>query len=90
MDISERILALLKRCNMKKKDFAEAMGIVPQNVGKLIDNPSYDRLCKIAEVFGLSVSELVSDEVIKLENKKENEMRCPHCGKPIKVGLSKA
>lgn len=48
-------------------------------------NPSYLKLQEIANIIGVSVSELVADET----EGKETFIICPHCGEKIKISVSK-
>ena len=48
-------------------------------------NPSIDKLQEIADIIGVSLSELVSDEA----SEKETYIICPHCGEKIKISVSK-
>lgn len=47
-------------------------------------NPTIDKLQEIADILGISLSELVSDPD---DASKGATVVCPHCGKPIKVHL---
>ena len=86
-----RIESILKEKGIKKIRFAEMMDINKQNVNQLFRNPTLNTLEKIADVLDVPVWQLlVSPEALNASSEKENEMVCPHCGKPIKVGLSKA
>ena len=48
-------------------------------------NPSIDKLQEIADIIGVSLSELVADEA----SEKETYIICPHCGEKIKISVSK-
>lgn len=55
-------------------------------------NPSISRIKEIAKIVGVSVSELIGDELIqkKDEENEVTEITCPHCGKPIFLEVSKS
>lgn len=46
-------------------------------------NPTIDKLQEIADIIGVTLSELVADEAQGLR------LVCPHCGKPLHIDLSK-
>lgn len=48
-------------------------------------NPSIDKLQEIADIIGVSLSELVADEASEMET----YIICPHCGEKIKISVSK-
>lgn len=61
---------------------AENVGISKVAVSNIItgkSSPSLDNLLKIAEVLNVSITELIGEE------KKDNTVQCPHCGKKIKI-----
>ena len=92
-NISTRIKDLMKEKGLKSVELAEKVGITPVSVSYIINNkttPSIEMLQKIADVIDVPLWQLfVSPEALNVSREKENEMRCPHCGKPIKVELSK-
>lgn len=47
-------------------------------------NPTITRLQEIADIIGVSLSELVSDE-----SEKQTFIICPHCGERIKLSVEK-
>lgn len=57
-------------------------GITQSSLSILIasGNPTYNKLCEIASILGISVSELVSDGDGKT-------FVCPHCGKELHVKI---
>jgi len=61
------------------------MGVPQSSISQLINNgnPTYQKLKEIADIIGLTVSELVRDD--DEEPKTAANMICPHCGKPIGV-----
>lgn len=50
----------------------------------LNNNPTITRLQEIADIIGVSLSELVSDE-----SEKQTFITCPHCGERIKLSVEK-
>lgn len=56
-------------------------GITQSSVSQLLNgNPTLDKLQEIANIIGISVSELVRDE-----NDMKTTITCPHCGKDIQI-----
>lgn len=54
------------------------MSILPSALSQSINgNPSFDKLCEIAEAIGCEVSELIDSG--------SNVITCPHCGSKIRV-----
>lgn len=49
----------------------------------LNNNPTITRLQEIADIIGVSLSELVADEA----SEKETYIICPHCGEKIKISV---
>ena len=47
-------------------------------------NPTITRLQEIADIIGVSLSELVSDE-----SEEQTFIICPHCGERIKLSVEK-
>jgi len=82
MDIKKRI----RDRGMTIVEVAAKMGISQPALSKLITNgnPSYGKLCEIAEALGITVSELVADD-----ETAETSLVCPHCGKAIHVKIEK-
>lgn len=68
---------------MKAKD--GSTGITQSSLSCLIasGNPTYNKLCEIAGILGISVSELVADEA-----SSSAEIVCPHCGKRINISVA--
>lgn len=46
-------------------------------------NPTLDKLREIASIIGVSVSELVADDV----KQERPQINCPHCGKSITLKI---
>lgn len=67
----ERLASEMKNKNGEK-------GVSQASVSQLINgNPTIDKLQEIASIIGISLSELVSDDV---EDIRKNFMICPKCG----------
>nr|UVX38727.1 MAG: helix-turn-helix domain protein [Bacteriophage sp.] len=51
----------------------------------LNNNPGIEKLQEIANIIGVSLSELVADE----NDQQGVSLICPHCGKPITLHIDK-
>lgn len=74
MNLGENIYRLRTERNMSQGDFADAMEVSRQSVSKWENNsavPELDKLVKMAQVFGITLDELVSGE------KKEDAPTAP-------------
>lgn len=81
MDIKKRI----KERGMTIVEVAAKMGVTQPSLSQIISgNPSYNKLKEIADILGISVSELVADD-----ETSDASLICPHCGRAIKVNLQK-
>lgn len=59
-------------------------GMSQSSLSQLLNGKTpLDRLQEIADIIGISVSELVADE-----NDRSNTITCPHCGKTIMLTLT--
>lgn len=59
-------------------------GMSQSSLSQLLNGKTpLDRLQEIADIIGISVSELVADE-----NDRSNTITCPHCGKAIMLTLT--
>ena len=59
-------------------------GMSQSSLSQLLNGKTpLDRLQEIADIIGISVSELVADE-----NDRSNTITCPHCGKTIILTLT--
>ena len=77
MDLKARI----KEHGLTIASVAEKMGVTQSALSQAINsNPTYNKLCEIASILGISVSELVSDGDGKT-------FVCPHCGKELHVKI---
>ena len=78
-DILEMKIAL---SGLTKKEVAERMGIVPNNINAMLTNPSWPTLEKLSSALGIPVSELVSD---RPESIIEPQQKCPYCGHDLNI-----
>lgn len=77
MDIKSRI----KESGQTVSGVAKRMGITKSALSQTINgNPTFDKLCEIAGILGISVSDLVSDE-----DKESKTITCPRCGTRLLV-----
>lgn len=51
----------------------------------LNNNPGIEKLQEIANIIGVSLSELVADG----NDQQDTSLVCPHCGKPITLHIDK-
>jgi len=80
------IKAVIKRQGFTTAQVAEKLGISQQAVSQAINgNPSLSRLKEIAAAVGVTVSDLVVDEP-----PQEPVMKCPHCGKELRLTKAEA
>lgn len=71
----EQLAAEMKNKNGEK-------GISQPSVSSIVNgNPTLDKLQEIANIIGVSVSTLVSDE----DDMRKTSVTCPHCGKEIQI-----
>nr|DAH54004.1 MAG TPA: helix-turn-helix domain protein [Caudoviricetes sp.] len=71
---------------LKNSKSASGVGISQGALSSTLNgNPSIDKLQEIADIIGVSLSELVADEA----SEKETYIICPHCGEKIKISVSK-
>lgn len=68
----------------KLKNSRGGIGISQGSLSSTLNgNPSIDKLQEIADIIGVSLSELVADEA----SEKETYIICPHCGEKIKISV---
>ena len=79
-----RIKEVLKQKGMAAKELAAKIGISEGALSLAINgNPTVKTLEKIATSLGVSVSELFATP----DSSSGVTLRCPHCGKPIRVSV---
>ena len=78
-DILEMKIAL---AGLTKKEVAERMGIIPNNINAMLANPSWPTLEKLSGALGIPVSELVSDNPA---SHIEPQQKCPYCGHDLNI-----
>lgn len=83
MDIKKAI----KESGFTISKVAEKLGIAqPSLTAQLINGTmSLSRAKEIADIIGVSLSELVADE----NDQQGTSLICPHCGKPIALHVDK-
>lgn len=83
MDIKKTI----KESGFTISKVAERLGIAqPSLTAQLINGTmSLSRAKEIADIIGVSLSELVADE----NDQQGTSLICPHCGKPIALHVDK-
>lgn len=80
------IKKVIKAHGFTMKSVADSLGITLAALSQIASgNPSVKRLQEIADIIGVSLSELVADEA----SEKEAYIICPHCGEKIKISVSK-
>lgn len=68
----EKLAAEMKNRNGEK-------GITQSSVSQMLNgNPTLDKLVEIADILGISVSELLSDEYV---------VKCPKCGAKLEIEI---
>ena len=78
-DIKKRI----REYGFTTQQIAEKLNISQQAVSQAINgNPSLSRLEQIAEVIGITVSELVADNPA---SHIEPQQKCPYCGHDLNI-----
>lgn len=79
------IKKVIKAHGFTMKSVADSLGITLAALSQIASgNPSVKRLQEIADIIGVSLSELVSDE-----SEKQTFIICPHCGERIKLCVEK-
>lgn len=77
-----RIKEICKERGIMLKDLAEKINITEVGLSKSLNgNPTIGRLEEIAEVLGVSVSDLFENG--------SNSLTCPNCGEKINVTVNK-
>ncbi|WP_330940896.1 helix-turn-helix transcriptional regulator [Bacteroides sp. MSB163] len=77
-----RIKEIMSERNVTSAWLAEKVGISKVAVSNIVtgkSSPSLDNIIKIADALNVSIAELIGEE------KNDNTITCPHCGKKIKI-----
>ena len=77
-----RIKEFMSERNVTSAWLANKVGISKVAVSNIVtgkSSPSLDNIIKIADVLNESIAELIGEE------KNDNTITCPHCGKKIKI-----
>lgn len=77
-----RIKEIMSERNVTSAWLAEKVGISKVAVSNIVtgkSSPSLDNLLKIADALNVSITTLIG------EDKEENTITCPYCGKKIKL-----
>ena len=82
MDIKTIIETKIKAAGITKKEAAERMGIIPNNINAMIESPSWPTLQKLSSALSIPVSELVADNPDSII---EPQQRCPYCGHELSI-----
>ena len=75
MNIGEKIYTLRTAANMSQGDLAEQLNVSRQSVSKWENNnstPDIEKLVLIADIFGITVDELVKSEATENTNEETN------------------
>ena len=67
-------------------DVADKMGITKGGISQIVNGtPNVKTLRTIADIVGCKVGDFFTDEMTEVESAPV--MRCPHCGKELKINL---
>lgn len=86
MDIKTIIETKIKAAGITKKEAAERMGIIPNNINAMLDSPSWPTLEKLSRALGIPVSELVSD-IPHSECEPLMQQTIKHGGKQLRITI---
>lgn len=76
------IKEIMNERNVTSAWLADKVGISKVAVSNIVtgkSSPSLDNIIKIADALNVSITELIGEE------KSDNTITCPHCGKKIKL-----
>lgn len=80
LNIMLKVQEICKQQGITMQDLAKRMGVTYQALYAAVSgNPTIGKLGEIAKVLGVGIVDLLD------ENKEENTIICPHCGKKIKL-----
>lgn len=91
MNLGENIYRLRTQMNMSQGDLADALEVSRQSVSKWENNsavPELEKLIKMAEIFGVTLDELVSKE--KVSRSETAEPQVIYIERPVQSPLSGA
>lgn len=77
-----RIKEIMNKRNVTSAWLADKVGISKVAVSNIVtgkSSPSLDNIIRIADALNVSITELIGEE------KNDNTITCPHCGKKIKI-----
>ena len=86
MDIKAIIETKIKAAGITKKEAAERMGIIPNNINAMLESPSWPTLQKLSDALGIPVSELVTD-VPRLEREPLMQQTIEHGGRQLRITI---
>ena len=67
-------------------DVADKMGITKGGISQIVNgSPNVKTLRTIADIVGCKIGDFFTDEMTEVES--ASVMRCPHCGKELKINL---
>lgn len=76
-----RVQEICKEQGITMQDLAKRMGVTYQALYAAVSgNPTIGKLGDIAKALGVNIVDLFNDEM-----NNENYIKCPHCGKRIKI-----
>lgn len=80
LNIMLRVQEICKHQGITMQDLAKRMGVTYQALYAAVSgNPTIGKLGEIAKILGVGITDLLD------EDKEENTITCPHCGKKIKI-----
>ena len=80
LNIMLRVQEICKQQGITMQDLAKKMGVTYQALYAAVSgNPTIGKLGEIAKALGVGITDLLN------EDKEENTVVCPHCGKKIKL-----
>lgn len=80
LNIMLRVQEICKQQGITMQDLAKRMGVTYQALYAAVSgNPTIGKLGEIAKTLGVGITDLLN------EDKEENTVVCPHCGKKIKI-----
>lgn len=94
MDIRSIIENKIKEAGITKRELCNRCGIQhANNINTMLAAPSWPTLEKIAAALGMSVAELVTENLDKeIDRSKEmmSIITCPYCGKELRLTKAEA